>query len=184
VAVAEVPSIMTPRLELVSLSAAFMRASLDGPLDEAASELGAKLPESWPDPWQRFLQIRLADLDARPATRPLLLRGIILREPIRELIGIVGFHGPPDDDRSVEIGYAVEAEHRQHGYAAEAAQALCAWAASEHAPEQIGSVRASISPQNEPSLRLIRRLDFMPTGRHWDDEDGWELTFVRVVQRV
>ena len=58
----DVPSIVTPRLELVSFSATFLRASLHGRLADAAAELGAALPPSWPDSWPQLVKI-LADLE-------------------------------------------------------------------------------------------------------------------------
>ena len=34
---------------------------------------------------------------------------------------------------------------------------------------------ASVGPENEPSLELVRGLGFVEVGRHWDEEDGEEL---------
>ena len=36
---------------------------------------------------------------------------------------------------------------------------------------------ASVGPENEPSLAIVRRLGFVEVGRHWDDQDGEELEF-------
>ncbi len=36
---------------------------------------------------------------------------------------------------------------------------------------------ASITPDNEPSLAIVRKLGFVHVGEHWDDEDGRELEF-------
>jgi L-amino acid N-acyltransferase YncA len=41
----------------------------------------------------------------------------------------------------------------------------------------IGRFIASVGPENEPSLAIVRRLGFVEVGRHWDDEDGEELEF-------
>ena len=75
-----VPSIVTPRLDLVSMSAGFLRASLEGRLADAEADLGAALPLTWPHPWRRFVEIRLADLETNPAARPWLMRAIVRRE--------------------------------------------------------------------------------------------------------
>jgi ribosomal-protein-alanine N-acetyltransferase len=53
-------------------------------------------------------------------------------------------------------------------------RALIDWASSE---QGIQRFIASISPENEPSLALARRLGFKHIGRHWDEEDGEELEF-------
>jgi RimJ/RimL family protein N-acetyltransferase len=51
---------------------------------------------------------------------------------------------------------------------------LVGWAHREHG---IRRFLFSISPDNEPSLAIARRLGFSEVGRHWDDEDGEELEF-------
>jgi ribosomal-protein-alanine N-acetyltransferase len=38
-------------------------------------------------------------------------------------------------------------------------------------------VIASIAPDNDPSLAIVRKLGFEQTGEQWDDEDGLELVF-------
>jgi RimJ/RimL family protein N-acetyltransferase len=40
-------------------------------------------------------------------------------------------------------------------------------------------VIASVSPENAPSLAVIRKLGFEQTGEQWDEEDGLELVFER-----
>ena len=35
----------------------------------------------------------------------------------------------------------------------------------------------SISPENVPSLNLVRKLGFVQVGTQWDDEEGEELVF-------
>jgi RimJ/RimL family protein N-acetyltransferase len=170
----QVPTIQSARLDLASLSPAFLQASLDGRLDEAERLLGAALPEDWPGDRVGTLRRRLNDLAIDPDAQPWLLRAIVLREPERRLIGHIGFHGPPDVQRRVEVGYSVRPEYQRRGYAQEAVEALFDWAASEH-----GIVRfvASVGPWNEPSLGLVRKLGFVQTGSQWDDEDGEELVF-------
>jgi [ribosomal protein S5]-alanine N-acetyltransferase len=95
---------------------------------------------------------------------------------VRPLIGLIGFHAPPDANGLVEIGYRILPGYRRHGYATEAAQALLGWATQTHGTQRF---KASISPTNEPSLRLIRQLGFHQTGQQHDEIDGLELVFER-----
>jgi RimJ/RimL family protein N-acetyltransferase len=76
----------------------------------------------------------------------------------------------------LEIGYRIEPGYRRRGYATEAVQALMAWASSAHG---IHRFRASVSPDNTPSLKLIHRFGFHQTGQQWDEVDGLELVFER-----
>ena len=66
----DVASIDSARLELVSMSAEFMRASLDGDLTTAASLVQATLPADWPDAAASTLRRRLRQLVSDPTERP------------------------------------------------------------------------------------------------------------------
>ena len=167
-------TIATARLELVWLSPQLVEATLDGSRDE----LGFTAPDDWPnDHDRRFLAFRLRQMRDEPARGPWLVRAVVLRET-RELIGHVGFHGPPGVNAlraadAVEVGYTIFPAHRRLGYATEAVVAMLDWARAQG----IHRFVASVGPRNEPSLRIVRGLGFVEVGRHWDDEDGEELEF-------
>jgi ribosomal-protein-alanine N-acetyltransferase len=96
-----------------------------------------------------------------------------------QMVGHAGFHGPPGVNGpakadAVEVGYTVFPEFRGQGFATEAARALLDWAAERHG---IRSFIASVAPNNEPSLAIVRKLGFVQTGEQWDEEDGLELVF-------
>jgi RimJ/RimL family protein N-acetyltransferase len=171
-----VPSIRTPRFELVSMSMRFMRLLLARDLAAAADEIGATIPANLPDSLDNFLQFRIADLEVDPSAQPWLGRAIVLTDPdgTRRVIGSAGFHDPPDAEGRVEVGYRVEPDHRRQGIATEVVHALFDWAAREHG---VTRFRASISPGNVPSLAIVRRLGFHQVGVQMDDIDGEELVF-------
>ncbi|MFG3162157.1 GNAT family N-acetyltransferase [Streptomyces sp. NPDC048232] len=72
-------------------------------------------------------------------------------------VGGMGFHGPPDEDGRVEIGYDLAEAARVHGYATEALRALCAWALAR---EEVTSVFATTEPANVASQAVITRAGF------------------------
>jgi RimJ/RimL family protein N-acetyltransferase len=163
------------RLDLISMSPAFLEASLMEHRVEAARLLGAALPPDWPTGAERQLRRRLEQLTRDPTEQPWLLRAMVPREdPDRRLVGYINFHAPPGPEAWVEVGYRVLPEFRRRGYAQEAVEALFDWATREH---KVHRFRASVSPGNQPSLALIRKLGFSKIGRQWDDEDGEELVF-------
>jgi RimJ/RimL family protein N-acetyltransferase len=169
-----VETIRTPRLELVSMTVAEMRALEARDMEAASREAGAIVPEGLADDLADFLRYRLAQLDADPTIRPWLGRLMVLTDENgeRRAIGTIGFHGPPDDRGRLEVGYRVEAPYRRRGYAREAVRALFDWAASAHG---IHRFVASVSPTNEPSLNLVAGFGFVQTGSHIDEIDGLEL---------
>ena len=158
------------------MSMRFMRLLLARDIDGAAAEIGAAVPAGLPDQLDNFLQFRIADLEGNPEAQPWLGRAIVLTEPAgsRRIIGSAGFHEPPNADGRVEIGYRVEAAHRRQGVATEVVRALLDWAATEHGVQRF---RASVSPDNVPSLATIRKFGFHQVGVQIDDIDGEELVF-------
>jgi RimJ/RimL family protein N-acetyltransferase len=93
-------------------------------------------------------------------------------EPGGQVVGHAGFHGPPDESGTVEVGYTVDPAFRRRGYARAMVRALLAWARDE---EGVRTVRASIGPGNGASLATIRPFGFERTGEQWDEDDGLEI---------
>jgi RimJ/RimL family protein N-acetyltransferase len=129
-----------------------------------------------PEYLRDFLRYRLAQLAADPSIRPWLGRAMVITDADgqRHVIGSVGFHGPPDEHGRAEIGYKVEPAYRRQGIAREAAAALFDWAYRKHG---VTRFVASISPTNEPSLRLASGFGFQQVGEQMDEIDGLELVF-------
>jgi RimJ/RimL family protein N-acetyltransferase len=157
------------------MSLAFMRALAEGDLDAASRMIGATLPPGMREDLANFLRYRIPTLEADPASQPWLGRAIVAARPDGhpEVIGTIGFHGPPDETGRVEIGYRVEAAFRRQGVATECVTALLAWAGSQG----IRRFRASVAPDNAGSLAIIRGLGFHQAGVQIDEIDGEELVF-------
>jgi RimJ/RimL family protein N-acetyltransferase len=173
-------SIETSRLELRPFSPPFLDAIIAGRRDDAESALGLELPPEWPDGHDfGFLRLRRDQLRRDPEREPWMPRAIALHGARRALVGHIGFHGPPGVNGprkpdALEVGYTVFEPFRRRGYATEAVEGILAWAREAHG---VRHFVASVSPDNEPSLKLVRRLGFRQTGTQWDDEDGKELVF-------
>ena len=118
---------------------------------------------------------RLEQIEADPASQPWLLRALILPDP-RSYVGYFNFHAPPGQEGWVELGYEIVPQHRRKGYAQEAAVRMMRWAFEEHGVDHF---RASVSPDNEASLRMVAKLGFVQTGSQMDEIDGLELVFER-----
>jgi ribosomal-protein-alanine N-acetyltransferase len=133
------------------------------------------VPRGWAEEEAHLLDYRLRQVEGDPGAAPWLLRAIKFRGD-RTMIGHAGFHGPPDSRGFVEVGYSVFEPYRRTGIALEAATALVGWARDQGG---VAGFRASVSPRNEPSLRLVHKLGFSQVGVQWDEIDGEELVFER-----
>jgi len=157
---------------LVRLDVATMAALIDDDLRRASELAGIPLtPYFLTQNW--LWRIRHDQIGRDPAAADWVARAAIMDG---EVVGHVGFHGPPDDDGMVEVAYSVDPELRRRGHARRLLAAALDWVAGVPAAR---TVRASISPDNPASLAVLRPFGFAPVGEQWDDEDGLELLFER-----
>lgn len=173
--------VSSPRLVLAPMTLDLMDALIRGHREIAQPMIGYRLPESWPQGDEAVLRFRSTIARAEPEALPLLLRAMVLRADPEVMVGRIGFHGPPDDDGTLEIGYKVFPEFRRRGYAREAVLAMLRWAQRD---PRVRRFRASVSPENLPSRHLVTGLGFVEVGSQWDEEDGEELLFERAAGQI
>lgn len=115
--------------------------------------------------WRR----RAVQVAATP-TDEAWVTGVVLADGVP--VGRAGFHAAPDTDGVLEVGYAIDPDHRRRGHARALLGVLL-----DRARETPGvrRVLASVGPWNEPSLRLVRSRGFVQVGEQMDEEDGLEL---------
>lgn len=163
-----------PVVELVELSAEAIHALAAGNL-ELANRLS-------PIPLAPYLvghecigvwRYRSAQIETDPSSAAWITRVIVDTER-SFAVGRAGYHGPPDSDGMVEIGYSVDPSHRRRGYARAALVALLDRARTE---VSVRTVRVSIRPDNLASRALVVQYGFVEVGEQWDDEDGLETIF-------
>jgi RimJ/RimL family protein N-acetyltransferase len=165
-------TITTPRLDLHELPLELMRAVLARDWATAAALAPFPADAEAFEGSDHVLQLRVGQLEKDPSEQPWLYRAAVLRETGR-VVGRAGFHAPPDETGTVEIGYEVLPPQRRQGFAAEMAVGLMRWGAEHGATACLASIR----PDNTPSLALTRRLGFVRIGEQVDDIDGLEWVF-------
>jgi ribosomal-protein-alanine N-acetyltransferase len=167
--VTDLPDVLHgPRLDLrlVTVEQLLARAASDGPVP-----LGVDDPDDVLHPDRSPLRYRVAQVTADPTENPWLLRLAIDRET-GVLVGYGNFHARPDDRGMVEIGYTVLPAYRRQGYGREIAQTLWRYAAAH---PDVHVLRASVAPDNEASLAIVRSAGLVQVDEQWDEEDGLEL---------
>jgi RimJ/RimL family protein N-acetyltransferase len=164
--------VVTERLRLVELPADVLDALINKDRDAARALSGLPLDLADFAGDEYVLAMRRRQLRTDPTEQPWLLRAMVQLNG-GKVVGRIGFHGPPDEDGTVEIGYVVRRTQRRNGYATEAVRGLLEWGARHGATRCL----AAISPGNTASLALARRLGFLRIGQQVDEVDGLELVF-------
>ncbi|CAL9483845.1 GNAT family N-acetyltransferase [Streptomyces sp. enrichment culture] len=93
----------------------------------------------------------------------------LVRREDGRAVGGMGFHGAPDEDGRVEVGYDLAEAARGKGYATEALRALSAWALAR---EEVTSVFATTEPENRASQAVIARAGFTRVAVESAEGDG------------
>jgi len=159
------------------MTPAFIDAVLGDRRDEAAALLDVELPDEFPSEGERgFLGLRLRQMREDERFEAWCPHAVVLEG---RMIGHAGYHGPPGSNsaqkpEAVEYGYKIFPDHRGRGYAKQAATMLMDLAEER---EGIHHFVLSVSPDNDPSLAIVRKLGFVRTGEQMDDEDGLEHIF-------
>jgi ribosomal-protein-alanine N-acetyltransferase len=153
--------IETQRLALVVLVAEEIRALLSVRTQLAEQLAGVAFPTGWPlDPEARGgLAWHLRHLEESASQRAWRIR-VIVERTNRLVIGSISLKGPPDANGDVEMGWGVERDFRQRGYASEAAAAVATWVLEQPG---VRVLTATIPDENDASQRVAERLGMVQT---------------------
>lgn len=169
--------LQTERLVMVPITMTIVEAMLGGRREVAENEIGARLPDAWPG---RALVERAfcADLEAIRANPEFRLWGdrVMIRRDDRRVVGSVVFHGGPDSEGIVEVGYGVEQDLQRQGYATEGTRAAVEWALTQ---PRVTAVRACTPSWHLASRRVLERCGMLLAGSHDHDMLGELLEYER-----
>lgn len=146
-------TVETPHLTLVPFSLDLMKAALAGKARLAAL-LEIAIPASWPgQDLAEALPTFVQSMEKEPEAPTWV--GLIIHKTDKMLIGDMGFHGVPDENGAVEIGYSIAAEYRNQGYATEMVRALIHWAFQQ---TEIKVITAETLKENTASIKVLTKV--------------------------
>ena len=171
--------IETDRLILRLVPLAGLAATAAKDAETCRRLIGRSLPKAWfEDAW--VFDLRLNQWKDDPDYAPWSIRAMILKET-GDIVGSINCHDKPlafehdgETGPMIEMGYTVFGPFRRQGIATEAINGLAAMARQK----SVRWVRLSISPANEASLALARKLGAIKIGTQVDDIDGPEDVFL------
>ena len=100
--------------------------------------------------------------------------GLVLAITDGEIVGSAGFHDFPDENGMIEIGFGSVPEKQRQGYGLELLHGMWHEIAKR---SDVKILRYTVSPENEASMHIIRKLGFDLVGEQIDEEDGLELIY-------
>jgi len=164
-------AVNSQRLELHHISA-------EGIIElfEKKSDVAAIAGRDFINPYKNLIEDsgplawRVPQVKVDPSLNKWFVRFIVLQES-REVIGSTSFHGEPDSEGMIEIGLEIEAAFQGKGYAKESLQTMWRWALNF--PE-VRTLRYTVSPDNLPSIAVIKYFGFDYKGQQLDEIDGPE----------
>jgi RimJ/RimL family protein N-acetyltransferase len=169
-----------PDVRIVHLPPETIAALADGDLAAVSTTSPVPLSAAFvEDSFRAVWRMRARQVAEDPAAAG-WVTGVVWDERAAVAVGRAGFHGPPDAQGMVEIGYEIDPAYRRRGYARAALGALVARA---DADPDVRVVRVTIAPDNTPSRDLALPFGFVHVGEQWDEEDGLELVYDRPVRR-
>lgn len=90
------------------------------------------------------------------------------------IVGSAGFHDQPDENGMIEIGFGIIPEFQNRGFGKELLHGM--WKMILENPK-VKTLRYTVSPENAPSMHIIKSLNFDLVGEQIDEEDGLELIY-------
>ena len=100
--------------------------------------------------------------------------GLVLAITDGEIIGSAGFHDFPDENGMIEIGFGIVPDKQRQGYGLELLHGMWKEIANR---SDVKILRYTVSPENEASMHIIKKLGFDLVGEQIDEEDGLELIY-------
>lgn len=163
----------TARLRLVALDEALAGLQLRKPA-EFFRALNVSPEAAWPPELHdaETMQHTLDRLSASPNETGWHGWVFIMRwadDAPGRLVGAGGFHGRPDAQGIVEIGYSMLPSFREQGLATEAVKGLVGWALGH---EAVTAITARTLADGRASRRVLEKAGFRLTGEISDPSEG------------
>jgi RimJ/RimL family protein N-acetyltransferase len=163
--------ISTSRLELHHISAEGLIELFEKKSDELAiadrnfsNPLKVLIDDPGPLAW------RVPQVKEDPVLNKWFVRFIVLKEE-NVVIGSTSFHGAPDAQGMIEIGLGIEEHFQNRGFAKESLLGMWSWVSAQPG---VKTLRYTVSPDNLPSIAVIKHFGFDFVGQQMDDIDGPE----------
>jgi RimJ/RimL family protein N-acetyltransferase len=150
--------IETKRLLIKPLTAEELKKHIDSPND-FSREIGLIPSQSLVDndTKEAILNDLLPNLIDASKDSDFYTMWIVIEKSKKAIIGGICFHGEPNEEREVEIGYGTDLEYRNNGYMTETISGLIQWVREN---KEVKSIIAETEKSNISSIKVLEKNDF------------------------
>lgn len=157
-------NIITDTLIIIPVTLKMTRSLLAGSSEEI-EKLGIKTDEKWPtSDTMDILPIINASLEKNSIPSGFEFWMIIKKENMR-VIGDIGFHGKPNENGEVEIGFGLVEHERGKGFGFESLKSIMNWLSSQ---DSVKVIKAGCLISNKPSTRILEKVGMKEINRDHD----------------
>ncbi len=149
----KIKNITTERLILIPVTLEMTKSLMSGNYDEI-EKLGLHSDGMWPtSDTKDILPIinRAFERDPEPSGFEFWM---IVRKDTHLIIGDIGFHGKPNVEGAVEVGFGFIENERGKGYGHEALSGIMEWLKNQ---DCVQVIKADCLIDNKPSIRILEK---------------------------
>ena len=150
--------IETKRLFIRPLTAEELKKHIDSPND-FAKELGLIPSQSLIDneTKEAILNDLLPNIIDNTKDSHFYTMWILIDKVQKAIIGGICFHGEPNDNGEVEIGYGTDSDYRNRGYMTETIAGLISWIREN---KNVKAIKAETDIENSSSIKVLEKNNF------------------------
>jgi ribosomal-protein-alanine N-acetyltransferase len=104
---------------------------------------------------------------------------LAISKDTNEIVGSAGFHDFPNKAGMIEVGFRIVEEKQNQGLGTELLLGMWNWICQRL---DVKVLRYTVSSDNAPSMKIIKKLGFERVGEQVDPDDGRELIFEQTVE--
>jgi ribosomal-protein-alanine N-acetyltransferase len=104
---------------------------------------------------------------------------LAISKDTNEIVGSAGFHDFPNKAGMIEVGFRIVEEKQNQGLGTELLLGMWNWICQR---PDVKVLRYTVSSDNAPSMKIIKKLGFEMVGEQVDPDDGPELIFEQSVE--
>ncbi|MDY9923905.1 GNAT family N-acetyltransferase [Methanobacterium sp.] len=163
----KVSMIKTKRLTIMPLTCDELKKHIDSP-EELAKDLGLLPSQTLADENTKEVIINdlLPNIEDSNKDPLFYTMWIIIEKNKRAIVGGICFHGEPDGNGEVEIGYGTDYGYRNKGIMTETIAGLIQWLKIDN--KRVKIIRAETEVDNISSVRVLEKNDFKVFQRNDD----------------